>query len=81
MKRYHIYYEKYNIFGNRHRKQIMIVHTNDIYHEIGKLICTSLENIKNITYTEQKSSVEEVENYWIENGYRKITKNIWVKND
>lgn len=78
-KRYHIYYEKYNIFGRRHREQIMIVYTEDIYHEIGKLICTSLESIKNIRYTEQKAPIEKIEEYWREEGYQKVTDNIWVK--
>lgn len=78
-ERYHIYYEKYSILGNRHREQIMIVYTEDIYHEIGRLYCESLENIKNIRYTKQRAPIEEIEKYWIEEGFRKVTQNIWIK--
>lgn len=77
-KRYNIYYRKYNIFANDYIPYIKVVQTADIYHEIGKMICTSMEKIENIRYTEARASQETVEQLWTAEGYRKLTDNIWV---
>ena len=37
-KRYNIYYRKYNIIANAYIPYVKVVYTNDIYHEIGKMI-------------------------------------------
>ena len=79
-KRYNIYYQKYNIIARDYIPYIKVVETTDVYHEIGKMICNSIEEIKNIRYTEPKASKEKIEAYWIEKGYRQIdNSNYWVK--
>jgi hypothetical protein len=78
MKRYNIYYRKYNIIANDYIPYIKVVHTDDIYHEIGKMICKSMEKIENIRYTESRASRETVEQLWTEEGYRKLTDDVWV---
>lgn len=75
--RYHIYYRQYNIFANDYIPYIKIVETDDIYHEIGKMICTSLEEIENIRYTQPRASQEDCEKLWTEGGYEKITDTLW----
>lgn len=77
-KRYNIYYHKYNIFGRGYGKYIRVVFTDDIYREIGKLICNSLESIRNVRYTQPKADREACEILWIEGGYRKITDYLWA---
>lgn len=78
MKRYNIYYSKYNIIANDYIPYVKVVYTDDIYHEIGKMICTSMEKIESISYTEPKVSQEDCEKLWAEGGYRKLTDNIWI---
>lgn len=78
MKRYNIYYRKYNIIANDYIPFVKVVETDDIYHEIGKMICTSMEKIDSISYTEPRVSQKECEKYWTDNGYRKLSHNIWV---
>jgi hypothetical protein len=61
---------------------IMVVETNDVYHEIGKLICNSLEEIRNVRYTEPKASHEDIEKLWKESGFHKVgdgKPEYWVK--
>lgn len=77
MTRYNIYYTKYNIIANDYIPYIKVVYTDDIYHEVGKMICTSLEKIDSIRYTKPKSSIEDCEKLWSEGGYIKISDNIW----
>lgn len=79
MARYNIYYLKYNIIANDYTPYIKVVDTDDIYHEVGKMICKSLEKIDHIRYTQPKASKEDCEKLWIERGYRKITDVFWVK--
>lgn len=80
MKRYNIYYQKYNIFANDYISYIRVVETYDVYHIIGEMICNSLEAIKNIRYTEPKASREDCENLWQQRGYRKLgDTNYWIK--
>ena len=78
MDRYNIYYRQYNIFANDFIPYVKVVYTDDIYHEVGKIICTSIEKIERITYTKPKASLEKCEEYWTENGYRKLSNDIWV---
>ena len=78
MKRYNIYYRKYNIIANAYIPYVKVVNTDDIYHEIGKMICTSMEKIESISYTEPKISQEVCEMYWADNGYRKLSDDIWI---
>lgn len=81
MKRYNIYYRKYNIIANDYIPYIKIVHTDDIYHEIGKIICTSLEKVENIRYTEAMACLEKIEQIWKAEGYRKLTNDIWIMDE
>lgn len=50
MCKYKIFIRKYSIFKNDYEVVEKIVETNDIYHEIGYIYCTTLEDIKRITY-------------------------------
>ena len=77
MARYNIYYRKYNIFANDYIPYIKIVETDDVYHEIGKMICTSLEKIESIRYTQPRASREDCEKLWTESGYIQINDKIW----
>ncbi len=78
-KRYNIYYRKYNMFANAYIPYIKVVHSDDVYHEVGKLICTSIERIEGVRYTEPKSSQEQCEELFAECGYRKIAEDLWMQ--
>ena len=78
MNRYNIYYRKYSIMANDYFLFVRVVYTDDIYHEIGKMICTSIEKIDSIRYTEPRASLEDCEKYWIDSGYKKLCQNVWV---
>ena len=54
MKKYKLWIRKYNLFKNEYEEIEKIVRTNDIYHEIGYIYCTTLEDIKRIDYLEIK---------------------------
>ena len=54
MKKYKLWIRKYNLFKNEYEVIEKIVRTNDIYHEIGYIYCTTLEDIKRIDYYEIK---------------------------
>ena len=54
MKKYKLWIRKYNLFKNEYEVIEKIVRTNDIYHEIGYIYCTTLEDIKRIDYLEIK---------------------------
>jgi hypothetical protein len=77
MKRYNIYYSKYNIMVNDYMPYIKVVYTDDIYHEIGKMICTSFEKIDYIRYTEPRASIEACEKLWLDDGYVKVFEDLW----
>ena len=66
--RYNIYYTQYNLFANANIPKIRVVETEDVYHEVGKMICSALERIVRISYTHPTASIEECEKYWIERG-------------
>ena len=77
MTRYNIYYTKYNILARDYIPYIKVVYTDDIYHEVGKIICTSMEKIERISYTKPMVSEEECERYWAEEGYVQALENLW----
>lgn len=81
MKRYNIYYAQYNPTVNNFVPYIRTVKTDDIYHEIGKMVCNSFETLRHITYTEPSTSHTQCERIWAEIGYRKVDKNLWVKDN
>lgn len=79
-KRYNLYYSMYNIFARGYVRYVEVIESTDIYHEIGKKICTTMEHIKRISYTEPKATREECENLWLQGGYEKISSNLWRRN-
>ena len=81
MARYNIYYNQYNIIARDYVPHIQVVDTDNVYAVIGKLICTSLEKIENIRYSQPKASQEECEALWLEHGYRKYSGNLWALYD
>ena len=76
-KRYNLYYSKYNIFARGYVRYVEVIESTDIYHEIGKKICTTMEHIKRISYTAPKATREEIEELWLKAGYEKISTNLW----
>lgn len=54
MKKYKLWIRKYNLFKNEYEVIEKIVRTNDIYHEIEYIYCTTFEDIKRIDYHEIK---------------------------
>ena len=61
-KTYKLFIRKYNIFANDYIVEERIVNTHDIYHTIGKIYCTTIEEIKRISYMELKDS--DVDEKW-----------------
>lgn len=59
VKKYKLFIRKYNIFANDYLVEESIIETNDLYHEIGKIYCTTIEEIKIIDYKEIKESEEQ----------------------
>lgn len=51
-KTYKLFIRKYNIFAKDYIVEERIVNTHDIYHTIGKIYCTTIEEIKRIDYVE-----------------------------
>lgn len=76
-KRYNLYYSQYNIFARGYIRYVEVIECTDIYHEIGKKICTSMEHIKRISYTEPKATRKECEELWEQSGYEKISDGFW----
>lgn len=75
--RYNIYYTKFSIIARDYIDYIKVVFTNDIYHEIGKMICTSLEHINRIRYTKPSATEEECSQLWKDSGYIEICPKCW----
>lgn len=50
MEKYKIFIRKYNMMKNDYETIEEIVETDDIYHTIGYIYCTTLESIKRIDY-------------------------------
>ena len=59
MKTYKLFIRKYNFMKNNYEVVEKTVKTNDIYHEIGYIYCTTLEEIKRIDYYEVKEEQGE----------------------
>ena len=59
---------------------VELITTEDIYHEVGKIICRSLEDIRGVRYTKVQISKEESIELLERVGYRRIdgTKT-WVR--
>ena len=75
MKTYKLYIREYNIVKNDYVVREETVETNDIYHEIGKIYCQSIVEIKRIDYqeinplqTRWNSLREWISHEWYENG-------------
>lgn len=66
MKTYLLYIRKYSIITNQYELYIYKVTTDNIYRIIGKIFCTTLEEIKRIDYNEW---LPEREKFWKENNY------------
>jgi len=77
MARYNIYYHRYNIIARDYIPYVRVVETEDIYHEIGKMICTTLEEMKHIRYTKPKATHEECVQLWEDKHYVKISDDTW----
>lgn len=54
MKTYKLFIRKYDILSNDYITEVRIVHTTDLYHTIGYIYCTTIEDIKRIDYYELK---------------------------
>ena len=52
MKKYKLFIRKYDFSSNSYIVETRIVETNDIYHIIGYIYCTSFVDIKRIDYIE-----------------------------
>lgn len=59
MKKYKLWITKYNILKRDYEVIEEIITTNDIYHEIGYIYCTTLEDIKRIDYQEVRDIVKD----------------------
>lgn len=81
MKKYNLYYTQFQIMAMGEIDFIETVETDDIYHYIGKKICTSLEHISHIRYTELRIPLERCEELWKEAGYEKIGNRWWRKHE
>lgn len=58
MSEWKLFIRKYSIVKNDYIVEERIVRTNDIYHTIGEIYCTTLEDIKRIDYYEIDSKYE-----------------------
>lgn len=65
MKKYLLYIRRYSILTNTYRLYVYRVGTDNVYRIIGKIVVTSLEQIKRVSYTRWS---EAKENYWKEQG-------------
>ena len=54
VQKYKLFIKKFSIYANDYIVVTNIVETDDIYHEIGKIYCQSLEEIKRIDYMKIK---------------------------
>ena len=75
--KYHIYYEKYNILYRGYVSYIRIVETDDIYHEVGKIVCSSIESVRRISYTKAIAKKSKIEHFFVEKGYEKVNDTLW----
>lgn len=59
MTTYKLFIRKYDIRVNDYVVVERIIKTDDLYHEIGKIYCQSIEDIKRIDYKELKTNKDE----------------------
>ena len=79
MKSYSIHYHKYNIFANNYVRYIKDVETDDIYYEVGKMMCQSLERISKISYTLNKDGItRDICDCREKCGFTKLDKSTWI---
>lgn len=79
---YKIFYKKFSVFGGDYLSYVKVVETDDIFHEVGKLICTSIERVKDIWYgtIRDESAFNVSRDYWESQGYRRIDgTRTWVR--
>ena len=58
LKKYKLFIRRYNLLADDYILEEKVVETDDIYHEIGYIYCTSIEAIKRIDYYEIKEKVD-----------------------
>lgn len=56
VKKYKLLIRRFDMNKLEYITEERIVITNDIYHEIGKIYCTTIEKIKRIDYCEIKQN-------------------------
>ena len=79
MKSYSIHYHKYNIFANNYVRYIKDAETDDIYYEVGKMMCQSLERISKISYTLNKDGItRDICDCREKCGFTKLDKSTWI---
>lgn len=66
MKTYLLYIRKYSIITCKYELYIYKVTTDNVYRIIGKIYCTTMEEIKRIDYNKW---LPEREEFWKENNY------------
>lgn len=54
MKKYKLFIRVYDFYLNDYTTKERSIETDDIYHTIGYIYCTTLEHIKRIDYIEVK---------------------------
>lgn len=52
MKKYKIFVNAFDLSAGDYVIQTIVVETDDIYHEVGRIYCKSLGKIKDISYFE-----------------------------
>lgn len=78
LKIYHIYYKRFNLATKGYVRFIKVVETTDIFHEVGKLVCQSMEKIEDIHYFTPRIPQTEVVKKWIDNGFVQWSENLWI---
>ena len=63
MKKYFLYVRKYSILTNDYELYVYKVTTDNVYRIIGKIVVTTMEQIKRIDYCRWS---EEKEQFWID---------------
>lgn len=65
MKKYKLWIRKYNLFKNEYEVIEDVIATNDIYHEIGYIYCTTIDK-RLVTLKELQAINKKVEELgWI----------------
>lgn len=61
-----LYVNRYNIIANDYKVYKYKVFTNDIYHVIGYMYCTTIEDIKRVSYCKCKADedISSIKEYY-----------------